>query len=62
MPKWLLPWLFPFGLLVAVIVIATSTILAIVLAVVAGVIGVPFVYRAYQANRPVGWAAAAAAR
>jgi hypothetical protein len=51
-PKWLLPWLLPLGLLVAVIVIATSTILAVVLAVVGGLIGVPLVYRAYQANRP----------
>jgi hypothetical protein len=54
MPRWLLPWLFPVGLLVAVIAIATSTILAIVLAVAGGLVGVPFAYRAYQANRPSG--------
>ena len=36
MPRWLLPWLFPLGLLVAVVAIATSTILAIVIAVVGG--------------------------
>jgi hypothetical protein len=52
MPRWLLPWLFPIGLLVVVIAIAISTILAIVLAVVGGLVGVPLVYRAYQANRP----------
>jgi hypothetical protein len=51
-PKWLLPWLFPLGLLLVVVAIAASTILAVVLAVVAGLVGVPLVYRAYQANRP----------
>jgi hypothetical protein len=51
-PKWLLPWLFPLGLLAVVVAIATSTILAVVLAVVAGLVGVPLVYRAYQAHRP----------
>ena len=52
MPRWLLPWLFPVGLLLVVVAIAPSTIVAVVLAVVAGLIGVPLVYRAYQANRP----------
>ena len=52
MPKWLLPWLFPLGLIVVVIAIAISTIVAIVLAVVAALVGVPFAYRAYQDNRP----------
>jgi hypothetical protein len=52
MPKWLLPWLFPLGLLLVVVAIAASTILAVVLAVVAGLVGVPLVYRAYQAHRP----------
>jgi hypothetical protein len=52
MPKWLLPWLFPLGLLLVVVAIAASTILAVVMAVVGGLVGVPLVYRAYQANRP----------
>jgi hypothetical protein len=52
MPKWLLPWLFPVGLLVVVIALAISTLVAVVLAVVGGLVGVPFVYRAYQTNRP----------
>jgi hypothetical protein len=51
-PKWLLPWLFPVGLLIAVIAVSVSPILAVGLAVVGGLVGVPFVYRAYQANRP----------
>ena len=52
MPKWLLPWLFPLGLIVAVIAVAVSPVVAIALAIVGGLIGVPFVYRAYQDNRP----------
>jgi hypothetical protein len=51
MPRWLLPWLFPLGLIVAVIAVAASPIVAVALAIVGGLIGVPFVYRAYQANR-----------
>jgi hypothetical protein len=51
-PKWLLPWLVPLGLLAVVVAIATSTILVVVLAVIAGLVGVPLVYRAYQAHRP----------
>jgi hypothetical protein len=50
-PKWLIPWLFPLGLLLVVVAIAASTILAVGLAVVAGLVGVPLVYHAYQANR-----------
>jgi hypothetical protein len=50
-PRWLIPWLFPLGLLAVVVAIASSTILAVALAVVAGLVGVPLVYRAYQANR-----------
>jgi hypothetical protein len=52
MPRWLLPWLFPIGLIVVVVAIAISTIAAVVLAVVGGLVGVPLAYRAYQANRP----------
>jgi hypothetical protein len=52
MPRWLLPWLFPLGLIVAVIAVAVSPIVAVVLAVVGGLVGVPLVYKAYQANRP----------
>jgi hypothetical protein len=52
MPRWLLPWLFPVGLVVAVVAVAISPIVAVVLAVVGGLVGVPLVYRAYQANRP----------
>jgi len=52
MPKWLIPWLFPLGLILVVIAIAASTILAVALAVVSGLVGVPLAYRAYQANRP----------
>ena len=51
-PRWLIPWLIPLGLLVVVVAVATSTILAVVLAVLGGVVGVPFAYRAYQANPP----------
>ncbi len=54
MPKWLLPWLFPVGLLIAVIAVSVSAILAVGLAVAGGLVGVPLVYRAYQANRPGG--------
>jgi len=52
MPKWVLPWLVPVGLLAAVIAVAVSVLVAVVLAVVGGLVGVPLVYRAYQANRP----------
>jgi hypothetical protein len=60
MPRWLLPWLFPVGLVVVVIAVASSTLIGAVpaaliggaLALVVGLVGVPFVYRAYQANRP----------
>jgi hypothetical protein len=51
-PKWLFPWLFPLGLLLVVIAISISTILVVVLAGIVGLVGVPLVYRAYQANRP----------
>jgi Flp pilus assembly protein protease CpaA len=54
MPRGLIPFLFPLGLLVVVVALALSTILAVVLAVVGGLVGVPFAYRAYQANRPGG--------
>jgi hypothetical protein len=60
MPRWLLPWLVPVGLLAVVVVIATSARLGAVaavivgaaLALVVGLVGLPLVYRAYQANRP----------
>jgi hypothetical protein len=51
-PTWLLPWLFPVGLLLLVIALAVSPIVGAVLAVAGGLVGLPFVYRAYQANRP----------
>jgi Flp pilus assembly protein TadB len=50
MPKWLLPWLLPLGLLVVVIAVATSA-LGVALVVVAGLVGLPFVCRAYQTTR-----------
>jgi hypothetical protein len=50
-PKWLLPWLFPLGLVVAVIAIAVSPVIGAALAVAAGLVVLPFVFREYQSNR-----------
>jgi Flp pilus assembly protein TadB len=52
MPRWLLPWLVPVGLVVVVVAIAVSPLVGAALAVVVGLIALPFVYREYQANRP----------
>jgi hypothetical protein len=59
MPRWLLPWLVPVGLVVVVIGVAASTLIGAVpaaligaaLALAVGLVGVPFIYRAYQDNR-----------
>jgi hypothetical protein len=60
MPRWLLPWLVPLGLVAVVVVIATSArvgavaavVVGAVLALVAGLVGLPIMYKTYQANRP----------
>jgi hypothetical protein len=51
MLRWLLPWFVPLGLVAVVVVIATSALVGAVLAVIAGLVSLPFVYRAYQDNR-----------
>jgi purine-cytosine permease-like protein len=60
MPRWLLPWLVPVGLVAVVVVIATSArvgavaavVVGAALALVAGLVGMPIMYKTYQANRP----------
>jgi hypothetical protein len=60
MPRWLLPWLFPIGLVVVVVAVAASTLIGAVataligaaLALMIGFVALPLIYRTYQANRP----------
>jgi hypothetical protein len=51
--------LLPVGLLIVVVAIAVSPLVGAGLAVVGGLIALPFVYREYQANRPNRTAAGA---
>jgi Flp pilus assembly protein TadB len=50
-PKWLLPWLVPVGLLVVVVAVAFSPLIGAVVVVAVGLACLPFVLREYQVTR-----------